>query len=248
MFYELRITWCTIRKEGFGSLLSKLRTYFGDLTATAGFLRARRPETTPVAIIKFIWTAGQGLICPAQVKSELSGLLNWMAGRPAPRAVLEIGTARGGTLFCWCAMAAPDATVISLDLPGGIHGGGYPGWKIQLYRRFASASQRIHLLRGDSHSQAMLDAVKKLVPPGGLDFLFIDGDHTLAGVRQDYEMYSPLVRSGGAIVFHDVCLHRAELDCHVDKLWNPLKQGRDHWEFIENPAQGMYGIGVITVG
>ncbi|MDD5139084.1 MAG: class I SAM-dependent methyltransferase [Verrucomicrobiales bacterium] len=247
MFYELRITWRTIRKEGFGSLFRKIRTYFGDLAAAARFLAARRPEAKPEAIIKFIWEAGRGLICPGQARSELSGLLHWMAGRPAPRAVLEIGTARGGTLFCWCAMAAPDAAVISLDLPGGIHGGGYPAWKILLYRRFARANQRMHLLRGNSHYPAMLDAVKKLVPPGGLDFLFIDGDHTLAGVRQDYEMYSPLVKSGGAIVFHDVCVHLAEYGCHVDELWSQLKQGREHWEFIENPAQGMFGIGVITV-
>jgi predicted O-methyltransferase YrrM len=247
MFYELKITWRTIRKEGFGSLWSKLRTYFGDLTAATGFLCTRRPEATPDAIIQFIWTAGRGLVCPAQIKSELSGLLNWMAGRPKPRAVLEIGTARGGTLFCWCAMAAPDATIISLDLPGGIHGGGYPGWKTVLYRRFAGAKQKIHLLRGDSHNPKMLGEVKKLSPPGGLDFLFIDGDHTLEGVRRDFEMYSPLVKSGGAIVFHDICVHRAEFDCHVDKFWNEVKQGREHWEFIENPAQGQYGIGVITV-
>jgi predicted O-methyltransferase YrrM len=201
MFYELRITWRTICKEGFGSLFTKIRIYFGDLVAAVGFLTARRPEAKPEAIVKFIWEAGRGLIRPGQAKSELSGLLNWMAARPAPRAALEIGTARGGTLYCWCAMAAPDATVISLDLPGGIHGGGYPAWKIMLYRRFASEGQQIHLLRGDSHSQAMLAAVKKLVPPGGLDFLFIDGDHTLAGVRQDYEMYSPLVKPAGRLFF-----------------------------------------------
>lgn len=246
MFYELRITWRTIRNEGFGSLLGKIRIYFGDLAAAVGFLAARRPEAKADAIINFIWKAGRGLICPGQARSEISGLLRWMETRPAPRAVLEIGTCRGGTLFCWCAMAAPDATVISLDLPGGIHGGGYPAWKILLYRRFAQARQRMHLLRGDSHQAAMLETVKRLVPPGGLDFLFIDGDHTLAGVRQDFETYSPLVKSGGAIVFHDICVHLPVYDCHVDELWNELKLGREHLEFIENPAQGMYGIGVIT--
>jgi predicted O-methyltransferase YrrM len=247
MFYELRITWRTLCQEGFGSLIAKLRIYFGDLFAAAGFFKVRRPAANPAAIIKFIWEVRRGLICPGQAKSELSGLLQWMSGRPAPRAVLEIGTARGGTLYCWCAMAASNATIISLDLPGGIHGGGYPSWKTLLYRRFAQPGQHMHLLRGDSHNPVMLDAVRKIVPAGGLDFLFIDGDHTLAGVQQDYELYSPLVKAGGAIVFHDICIHLPKYDCHVDKLWNRLKQGREHWEFIENPAQGMYGIGVITV-
>ena len=34
-----------------------------------------------------------------------------------------------------------------------------------------------------------------------LDLLFIDGDHSYEGVRQDYKMYSKLVRDGGLIAF-----------------------------------------------
>jgi predicted O-methyltransferase YrrM len=246
MFYEISIAWKTVRKEGLGSLLNKLRIYFGDLAAAVSFLAARRPEAKPEAVIKFIWEAGGGLIRPGQFKSELSSLFGWMAQRPPPRAVLEIGTAGGGTLFCWCALAAPEATVVSLDLPQGIHGGGYPPWKMFLYRRFAGPKQTLRLLRGDSHKTAMLDEVKKMLPADGLDFLFIDGDHTLNGVRQDYEMYSPLVKPGGAIVFHDICTHAPRYDCHVDRFWNELKRDRVHQEFIENPEQGVYGIGVIT--
>lgn len=246
MFYELSIAWKTIRKEGLKSLFNKLRIYFRDLAMAVSFLLARRPEAKLEAVINFIWEAGSGLISPGQFKSELSGLLKWMAQRPPPRAVLEIGTARGGTLFCWCALATSDATVISLDLPQGIHGGGYPPWKTFLYQRFAGPKQTLHLLRGDSHNPDMLAEVKKLLPAGGLDFLFIDGDHTFAGVRQDYEMYAPLVKPGGAIVFHDICTHAPEFNCHVDQFWNDLKRDRLHREFIENPAQGMYGIGVIT--
>lgn len=247
MFYEVRTAAKTIRDEGVGSLFGKIRVYFADLASAVGFVRAPRPEPTPESIMEFLWTAGGGVIAPGQSKPELLGLLNWIKQRPPPKAVLEIGTARGGTLFCWCAMAAPDATVISLDLPGGVHGGGYPPWKRILYRRFARRSQKIHLLRGDSHKSAMLEEVKKRLPPGGLDFLFIDGDHTREGVRRDYEMYSPLVKSGGTIIFHDICVHRPEYDCHVDKVWNEVKQGREHWEFIEDPLQGQFGIGVITV-
>jgi predicted O-methyltransferase YrrM len=244
MFYELRIALRTIREEGASSLLNKIRVYFGDMVAAKKFLRLPRPEPTPDAIIKFLWGASEGVIAPVQSKVEFSELLNWIKQRPAPQAVLEIGTARGGTLFSWCAIAARDATIVSLDLPGGIHGGGYPPWKVSFYRQFAGPKQKIHLLRGDSHSWEVLKEVKKLLPSDGLDFLFIDGDHTLAGVRSDYEMYSPLVKSGGTIVFHDICVHRRELDCHVDKFWNELKRDREHWEFIEDPAQGELGIGV----
>ena len=37
-----------------------------------------------------------------------------------------------------------------------------------------------------------------------VDFLFIDGDHSLEGVKLDDEQYGQLVRSGGIIAFHDV--------------------------------------------
>jgi Methyltransferase domain len=235
MFYELRIAWRTVCKEGVGSLFKKIRIYFGDLAAAAGFFFARRPEPKPDAIIKFAWEVGCGLICPTQEKSEISHLLDWLSKRPQPHAVLEIDTCNGGTLFCWCALAVPDAPVINLDLPGGIHGGGYPYWKIFLYRRFAEPGQKIHLLRGDSHEPAVLEAVKKLLPLGGLGFLFIDGDHTLDGVQRDYEMFSPLVKFGRTSIFHDISAHRREYNCHVDKFWNELKQGRECWEFIEDP-------------
>jgi predicted O-methyltransferase YrrM len=245
MFYELRIALRTIRQEGISSLFGKLNVYFSDRLAAKKFLRTPRPKPTPDAIVDFLWDAGDGVIAPGQSKKELLELLNWIKKRPVPRAVLEIGTARGGTLFCWCALAAPDATILSLDLPGGIHGGGYPPWKLSFYRHFAEPKQTMHFLRGDSHKQEMFEEVKKRLPAGGLDFLFIDGDHTLSGVRSDYEMYSPLVKPGGAIVFHDICVHRVEFDCHVDEFWDKLKQGREFWEFIEDPNQGQFGIGVV---
>ena len=247
MFYEIRITLKTLREEGVGSFVDKLRVYFSDLAAASAFFRARRPSGEPAAIVDFVWTAGKGLIAPAQIKSELSDLLKWMHQRKAPEMVLEIGTARGGTLFCWCAMADPKGTVVSLDLPQGIHGGGYPYWKTFIYRRFKKDRQKISLIRGDSHTPEMLQAVKNVLAGRKLDFLFIDGDHTLAGVRSDYEMYSPLVRSRGFIVFHDICKHPAAMDCHVDEYWAEIKKKGKWLEFVENPDQGAFGIGVLLV-
>jgi len=35
------------------------------------------------------------------------------------------------------------------------------------------------------------------------DLLIIDGDHSVDGVARDFELYSPLVKSGGLIIFDD---------------------------------------------
>ena len=39
-----------------------------------------------------------------------------------------------------------------------------------------------------------------------IDLLFIDGNHDYEAVLQDYEQWSPLVKPGGTIAFHDVVL------------------------------------------
>ena len=62
-----------------------------------------------------------------------------------PQVVVEIGTASGGTLFLLSRAAAPNALLVSLDLPGGSFGGGYQAWRKPLYRSFAQAEQRLSI-------------------------------------------------------------------------------------------------------
>src|SRR4051794_31217464 len=138
-----------------------------------------------------------------QVRSEIRGLLEVVATEQ-PERLLEIGTAGGGTLFLLALAAHRTATIVSVDLPHGEFGGGYPHWKIPLYHGFVRRTQRLHLIRGDSHAPATLERTRKTLRGEPLDFLLIDGDHTYDGVRRDFEDYGPLVRPGGMIAFHDI--------------------------------------------
>lgn len=45
------------------------------------------------------------------------------------------------------------------------------------------------------------EAVKTWDKP--IDVLFIDGDHSYEGARDDWNNFSPFVKSGGWVVFHD---------------------------------------------
>ncbi|MFA4990861.1 MAG: hypothetical protein WC579_03085, partial [Candidatus Paceibacterota bacterium] len=72
-----------------------------------------------------------GLIKPMQIKEEFTELLKIYVEKQ-PKIILEIGTANGGTLFSFCKLAPEDAILISIDLPKGEFGGGYPDWKISL--------------------------------------------------------------------------------------------------------------------
>jgi len=248
MIYEIEITWRTIRREGFGPFFWKAGIYFRQIGKGLRFMFTQLPRSRePEELVEFSYCAAGGLLQMAQVRSEIIRLTEHVRQRQ-PQTIVEIGTAHGGTLFLWCRLAHPNATIISLDLPGGIHGGGYPYWKTWIYRRFPLATQKLHLLRGDSHSPEMLARLKNLLPGDGkVDFLFIDGDHTYEGVKADFEMYSSLVRPGGLIAFHDICKHPEPLNCHVDRFWQEVKSTHRACELVEDPNQGGFGIGTIEV-
>jgi predicted O-methyltransferase YrrM len=222
--------------------------YYADIK---GELDAEmKTNATPESTLDFTFNKLGGIIQPFQHKDEMIRLAK-LAAEKKPKTVVEIGTARGGTLFMLARLASPDALIVSIDLPGGEYGGGYPAWKAPYYRRFASKTQRIELMRDNSHDAKTVEKLEKILGGKKIDLLFIDGDHTYEGVKRDYEIYSPLVRDGGVISFHDVSEHLPELDCHVEPFWKEVRQGKKFEEFItasKDPKDRWGGIGVLFKG
>lgn len=167
----------------------------------------------------------------------------------SPRSILEIGTARGGTLYLWMQAATDDAVVVSVDLPGGDFGGAYPECRAPFYQAFARPSQQLHLLRCDSHAPEAFVRVKALFKAKPVDFAFIDGDHTYEGVKADFRLYGPLVRPGGLIGFHDILQRPDQPDIQVDRFWKEIRGAYDTEEIIGPDSSGRkIGIGLIRVG
>jgi predicted O-methyltransferase YrrM len=184
------------------------------------------------------------IIRPTQIESEFRRLAA-LIQKIQPRYAMEIGTLKGGTLYPLCRLAHPQAQIISLDFPGGEFGGGYPKLEMPMLWKFRQPHQRLHLLRADSHSSRTKDRVTRVLRGHRLDYLFIDADHTYEGVKSDFEMYGPLVRCGGVIAFHDIVRPTIVKECKVDVFWNEVKLRYKHEEFIEDPEQGGFGIGVL---
>jgi len=182
-------------------------------------------------------------ILMAQARSEVVQL-GRILQESAPKRSLEIGTNYGGTLFLLCALSPPDAKIISLDLPSGPFGGGYPRRKIPLFRRFPRADQQLHLIRADSHSPKTKERVLQILDREPLDYLFLDGDHTYSGVQRDFQMYARLVRSGGIVAFHDIRTYNRESKCQVEKFWGEIKHQYQHREIIEGVNGGAPPIAV----
>ena len=191
---------------------------------------------------------------PGQVRWEFTQLLEQVQ-EMRPRRVLEIGTANGGSLLPITRLSSADAHVISVDLHHGEFGGGYPAWRIPLYRSFALPNQRLDLLRGDSHDARTFERVREFLGGQTLDLLFIDGDHTFEGVRQDFETYGPLVRPGGLIAFHDINPPKDDapedgtgcLVGEVPRYWREISPTWNSQEFVAPSPRGCFGIGLIRV-
>jgi predicted O-methyltransferase YrrM len=194
--------------------------------------------------LEMVFSPAMRFIRPLQSRMELEGLLGEVA-RLSPSTVVEIGTASGGTLFMLTRVASADATIVSIDLPGGAFGGGYPVWRAPIYRSFAKPGQRVHLLRRDSHDPATLEALREVLGGRTVDFLLIDGDHTYEGVKKDFEMYRTLVRPGGMIGFHDIVPHSAESGCEVNRFWYEIRGACDSVEIVEDWGAQFGGVGLL---
>jgi predicted O-methyltransferase YrrM len=163
-----------------------------------------------------------------------------------PRHLLEIGLDEGGTLLLWTRAAASDAHLISIDTrpPGPL--GIYSPFPL-VRRCFAHSHQRIDLLlAADSHDNTTQARVEKILRGAGLDFLFIDGDHSRDGVWQDFRMYSPLVRPGGIVAFHDVSQAPAPSTEGVAAFWHEFRAKHETEECVVGREPG-FGIGIWRV-
>lgn len=178
-----------------------------------------------------------------QVPEEIEALAEFVC-ELKPRNVLEIGTWKGGTFYLWCALSDPRGLKLSIDLPGGAFGGDRLTPEDIRKRDDLRQTQYAYLISGDSH--AVRNRAADLLAGEKLDFLFIDGDHTYEGVKQDFLMYKDFVSPSGWIAFHDINdseWHRQN-NVGVAKLWGELKGTK--LEF--NSHQNWAGIGLIQGG
>ncbi len=192
----------------------------------------------------FIKLADVSRFSPCQIHGEVRGLLNLLADR-RPKTVLEIGIGKGGSLYLFTKVADSAASLATIDL------------RIKnrkLLGSFARRRQRITLIEADSTAPETTARIREMFPDG-IDFLFLDGDHSYEGVKKDFVNYSPLVRHGGCIAFHDIVedndtrygVHTGGWSGSVPAFWHELKPRFRHVEFIDNPEQDGLGIGVLFI-
>src|SRR5690606_34611658 len=174
-----------------------------------------------------------------QIPSEILALAREVE-KLAPRTILEIGTARGGTSLIWAHIAKQ--RLITCDITGSERFS-------ELLRAFPPprSACKVTVMTGDSHARSFQDRVRAELAGERVDFLFIDGDHTESGVEQDFEAYRGLVRPGGLIAFHDIAPRQKLATNQVQHFWKRIRDQHDTHEIIASADQVGFGIGVLRV-
>lgn len=157
-----------------------------------------------------------------------------------PKIIVEIGTARGGTLLIWSYLAS--RRVITCDLLD-------LALQRPLFSRFTppGSNCQVTMLSGNSHEASFKARLAQELNGEKADFLFIDGDHTESGVEADYNDYKEFVRPGGLIAFHDIVEKQPLPTNQVNPFWKRIKVGADVQEFIADPNQCGFGIGLLRL-
>jgi predicted O-methyltransferase YrrM len=188
-------------------------------------------------------------ITPLQIYGEIQALCEIVRQR-RPRTVLEIGTERGGTFFLFSRAAAPDAFLLSVDLPRE----GLKPWR-SLCAYLGNKGQNVSVIDGDSHATSTVERVHRVLGERKVDFLFIDGDHSYEGVKQDFGNYVGFLSDAAIVAFHDINpdywtrFGKPTKVCsgEVYRFWAEVKMKHPHAEFIDNPDQDGLGIGVLFI-
>jgi predicted O-methyltransferase YrrM len=201
-----------------------------------GIQRASSPEEiVDIAFADY----GPFSLWPSQVRSEITMFLRFVANE-RPGRVLEIGTKYGGVTLLLAWASTSTASLLSLEIRT------HKALRRALFRSLRKRGQRVAVWQADSQLEETRAAVSRFFDNRPLDLLFIDGDHSFEGVRRDYELYEPLVRSGGLIAFHDIVDGPESSVGGVPRLWREFQSAPvETHELVESWTQRGYGIGVI---
>lgn len=146
---------------------------------------------------------------------EAIGLYKAARSLPENATLVEIGSWQGKSTYCILS-GLKSGKLYAID-PFNASGG--EDWNENEYKEKAQGIDLLETFK--TNVRKFFDAGKVEVRKGfsnqfhdefeQIDFLFIDGDHSIKGCKEDYDLYAQKVNKGGYIAFHDYYPDRPDL-------------------------------------
>jgi predicted O-methyltransferase YrrM len=148
---------------------------------------------------------------------EACGLYTIAKKLNANATIVEIGSWQGKSTYC-LAKGLKNGKINAIDPFNGYAGATDLENKL-IYQELGKEKDLLNIFRSN---MKMLGVNEKIIVKKGfsadfgndfdkIDFLFIDGDHSIEGCKSDYKLYGDKVVTGGFIGFHDYYENRPEL-------------------------------------
>lgn len=141
-----------------------------------------------------------------------------------PELTLELGTGRG-TSSCFLAFGAEPRRVVTVD-----------GYKELVDHIIAVKAgndiDNLDPIFSDSCGPTVLAAIQTTLHIGGIDLLYVDSDHNYAHAKKEYDLYRPLMSSGGVMIWDDINMN------DMGRFWGELKEEKTELNFLHYSGFG----------
>lgn len=170
----------------------------------------------------------------------------WLVTNARPDLLVELGTQSGISYSAFCEAVLRQqlpTRCFAIDTWEGDEQAGRYGDHV--YREFSD----FHDVRYGAFSMALkttFDAAVDKFEDASIDLLHIDGLHTYAAVKHDFETWFPKLSNSAMVLFHDT--NQRQDDFGVGRLWRELSQRFPSFEFIHGGGLGVLGTGAEIGG
>ena len=159
-----------------------------------------------------------------------------------PRRYVELGAHAGHSFFTACQHYRSHGDygeAVAIDLWEGDHQAGFYGE--QVFQEFRAMLNRRYATCG-RYIRGRFTEAAAVFESHSIDLLHIDGLHTYAAVRENYETWRPKLTDDGVILFHDTAEQQS--DFGVWQFFDEVRSQATEWF---NFRHG-HGLGVLAFG
>ncbi|RMG22365.1 MAG: glycosyltransferase [Methanobacteriota archaeon] len=188
----------------------------------------------------------QALIAPKRLEFPYSWVghipfASWIINELKPKIFVELGTHSGNSYFAFCQSIQENnlsTRAYAVDTWQGDEHAGFYGEEVF---KGVNSYNKEHYNEFSTLLRMTFDEAVNEFQDGSIDLLHIDGLHTYAAVKHDFETWLPKLSSRAVVLFHDTVVK--ERGFGVYKFWDEVKGQYPGFNFEHS-----HGLGVLLVG